>query len=92
LGGVEDTEVLIASFEHKSSQGKGWIFDLGSTVHVYFQKELFNYLVAKEEGTIKMVDGLTFKVIGTETVKVTKRDGMVRALEAVSISRRHATI
>jgi len=40
-------------------------------------------LAAKEEGTVKMVDVLTCKVIGTGTVKLTERDGMVRALEAI---------
>ena len=38
MSGVEDTEVLIASYEDNTSQGKGWIFDLGSTVHVCSQK------------------------------------------------------
>ena len=55
---VEDTEVLMTSYvEDNISQGKGWIFDLGSTVHVCSQKELFNSFVAKKKGTIKMVDG-----------------------------------
>ena len=58
--------------------------DSGSTVHVCFQKELFNNsLVTKEEGIVKMVDGSTCEVIGTGTVKVTERDRRVRALEAV---------
>ena len=48
-----------------------------------FPKELFNFLVAKEDGTVKMVDSSTYKVIGTGTIKVIKRDGTVRALEAV---------
>ena len=52
-------------------------------VHVYSQKELFNLLVAKEEGIVKMVNGSTCEVIGTGTVKITERDKMVRALEAV---------
>ena len=30
LSGVEDTEVLMASYEDNTSQGKGWIFDSGS--------------------------------------------------------------
>jgi len=81
---VSDTEILIASYvEDNTSQGKSWIFNSGSTVHICFQKELFNSLVAKEEGTIKMVDGSTCEVIGTGTVNVTERDGTVHALEVV---------
>ena len=44
---------------------------------------MFNSLISKEEGTVKMVDGSTCKVIGTGTVKITGRDGTVCALEAV---------
>ena len=40
-------------------------------------------MVAKKEGIVKMVDGSVCEVIGTGIVKVTKRDGTVRALEAV---------
>ena len=69
--GVEDTKVLMVSYVDNTSQGKNWIFDLGSTVHVCSQKELFNSLVVKEEGTVKMVDGSACKVIETGTVKVT---------------------
>ena len=74
----------MASYKGNTSQGRDWIFDLGSTVHVYSQKELFNNsLVAKEGGIIKMVDGSSYEAIGTGTVKITKRDGTMRALEAV---------
>ena len=53
----------MASYEDNTSQDKGWIFDSDSTVHVCFQKELFNNsLDAKEEGNIKMVDGSACKV------------------------------
>jgi len=83
VSGIEDTEVLMTSYENNTSQGKGWIFDLGSTIHVCSEKELLNYLVAKEEGIVKMVDGAACKVTGTGMVKVTKRDGMVQALEAI---------
>ena len=38
------------SNEDNTSQGKGWIFDSGSTVHVCSQKELFNSLVARKKG------------------------------------------
>ena len=48
-----------------------------------FPKELFNSLVAKEELIVKMVDDSACEIIGTTTVKVTKRDGTVHALEAV---------
>jgi len=40
-------------------------------------------LVAKEEGTIKMVDGSACEIIITGIAKVTKRDRTVYALEAV---------
>jgi len=40
-------------------------------------------LVAKEEGTPKMVNGSACKVISTRIVKVTERDETVCALEAV---------
>ena len=47
-----DTKVLMASY-YKTSQCKGWIFDFDSAIYIYFQKELFNSLVAKEEGKRK---------------------------------------
>jgi len=79
-----ETEVLMASYvEDNTSQGKGCIFDSGSTVHACFQKKLFKLLIAKEEGTIKMVDCSACKVIGTGTVKFIERDGTMRALEAI---------
>jgi len=83
LSDLEKTEVLMAFNEDNTSQGKGWIFDSGSTVHVCYQKELFNYLIAKEEGIVKMMDGLACEVIRTEIVKVTERDGTMRDLEAI---------
>ena len=83
MSGVEDAGVLTASYEDNTSQGKSWIFDSGSTVHVRSQKELFNSLVANEEGTIKMMDGSACKVIGIGTVKITERDETMRAQEAV---------
>jgi len=83
LSGLENIEVLMASNEDNTSQGKGWIFDSGSMVHVCSQKELFNSLVVKEEGIVKMVDDSACEVIGTGTVKVLERDRMVRTLEAV---------
>ena len=56
----------MASYKDNISQGKVWIFDSGSTVHVCFQKELFdNSLVAKEEGIVKMVDDSACEVIST---------------------------
>ena len=83
ISGV-DTKVLMVSYvEDNTSQGKGWIFDSGSTTYVCFQKEMFNSLAAKEKEFVKIVDGSTCEVIGTGTVKVTERDGTVRALEAV---------
>ena len=44
---------------------------------------MFNSLIAKEEGIVKMLDGSDCEVISTGTIKVTGRDGTVRALEAV---------
>jgi len=44
---------------------------------------MFNFLVVKEEGTIKMVDDSACEVIGIRTVTITCKDGMVRGLEAV---------
>jgi len=80
-----DTELLMASYvEDNTAHGKGWIFNSDSTIHVYSQKELFyNSLIAKEEGIVKMVDGAACEVIGTGTIKVIERDGMVHVLEAV---------
>ena len=83
MSGLEETEVLMTSNEDNTSEDKGWIFDSDSMVHVYFQKELFNSLVEKEEGTIKMADGSACEVIDTGAVKVTERDKTVCALEAV---------
>ena len=74
LSGLEKIEVLMASYEDNTSHDKSWIFDLGSSVHVCSQKELFNSLFAKEDGIIKMVDGSAYEVIDTGTVKVTERD------------------
>ena len=74
---------MASYIKDNTSQGKGWIFDSGSTVHVCSQKELFNSLVTKEEGTVKMVDSLASKVIDTGTIKITERDETVRVLEAV---------
>ena len=86
LNSLEETEVLMASNKDNNFQGKGWLFDSGSTVHIYSQKELFNSLVAKEEGIVKMVNGSACKVIGTGIVKITERDGMVHTLEVVGMS------
>ena len=44
---------------------------------------MFNSLVAKEEGTVKMVDGLACKIIDTGKINVTCGNGMVRALKEV---------
>jgi len=49
-----DIKILMASyFEDNTSQGECWIFDLGSTVHVYSQKELFNSLVTRRKGLLR---------------------------------------
>ena len=89
---VEDTEILMTSYEDNTSQSKGWIFDSDSTVHVCSQKEMFNSLVAKEEGTFKMVDGSACEIIGTGTVKVTEKMGKCVLWRQSGMSRRQATI
>ena len=40
-------------------------------------------MVAKEKGTVKIVDDSACEVIDTGTIKVTRRDRTLRALEAV---------
>ena len=54
-----------------------------SAIHVCSQKEMFNSLVAKEEETVKIVDGSACEILSTETIIVTSRDKMVRALKTV---------
>jgi len=79
-----DIKVLMVSYvEDNNSQGKKWIFGSGSTVHVCSRKEMFNSLVAKEEGTFKMVDGSAYEIIDTETINITYRDLTVHVLKAV---------
>ena len=73
----------MASYEDNTSQGKNWIFDSGRTIHVCSQKELFNSLVAKEEGTVKMVIESVCEVISTGTVNITGKYRTMCALEAV---------
>ena len=73
----------MASNEDNTSQGKCWIFDSRSTVYVCSQKELFNSLVIKKEGTVKMEDGSACEVIDIGIINVTEKDGMVRALKAI---------
>jgi len=79
--GVSDTYVLTFTIDNTSTN-KSWILDSGSVVHACSQK-MFNSLVAKEEGTVKMVDGSAWKVSDIETVNVTGRDGTMRASTAV---------
>ena len=59
------------------------ITNFGSTIHVCSHKDMFNSLVAKEEGTVKMVDNSACKVIDTETVNVIGRDRTVHALKVI---------
>ena len=76
MSGASDAELLMTSYiEDNTSQDKDCIFDSDSTVHVCSQKELFNSLVVKEEGTVKMVNGSACEIIGIRTVKITGRDG-----------------
>jgi len=44
---------------------------------------MFNFLDAKKEGTIKMVDGSACEVIGIGIINITKRNGTMHALETV---------
>ena len=46
---------------------------------------MLNSLIAKEEGTVKIVDGSACKVIGMRIIKVTERDETVHPLEAVQV-------
>ena len=46
-------------------------------VYVCSYKDMFNSLVAKKEGTVKIVDGSAYEAINTETVNVTCRDETV---------------
>ena len=79
-----DTEILMAAYvEDNTSQGKGWISDSDSKVHVCFHKETFNSLALKEEGTVKMIDGLVCEVISTGTTNITCRGGMMLHAEVV---------
>ena len=49
--GVSETEILMASYvEDNTSQGKNWIFDSGSTVHICSQKKLFTPWLQKRKG------------------------------------------
>ena len=83
ISGV-NTEVLMTSYvEDNTSQGKDWIFDSDSKVHVCFHKETFNSLALKEEGIVKMIDGLVCKVISTGTTNITCRGGMMSHAEVV---------
>ena len=80
--GVSDAYVLMAFIDNTSTD-KGWILDSGSVVHVYSQKEMFNSLIAKEERTVKMLDGSACEVIDTRTINVRGRDETMHALEVV---------
>jgi len=46
------------------------------------ERAVHNFLIAKEEGIVKMVDGFTNDVIDTGIVKVTEREGIMCAQEA----------
>ena len=65
--------------EDNTSQGKGWIFDSGSAVHVCSHKKMFNSLIVKEEGTM-VLEYLNFfnKVINELLVIDVKIDGRIR--------------
>ena len=83
MSGIE-TEVLTTSIiEDNTSQGKGWVLDSGSAVHICSHKKTFDSYVGKEKETVKMVDGSACKVIDTGKIKIKGKDGAVRALEAV---------
>jgi len=44
---------------------------------------MFNFLIVKEKGAVKIMDDSTRKIIGTGTINVTGRDGTVRTLKAI---------
>jgi hypothetical protein len=78
----ENDVLLTVVDEHNTSHGKGWVLDSGSAVHVCSHHGMFTSFVA-EEGTVRMVDGSTCRVMGTGTVKIKGKDGTVRALAKV---------
>ena len=54
-----------------------------SEVHEYSHKNMFNFLITKEGGTVKIVNDLACEIIGTKTINITERDGKMHTLKAV---------
>ena len=57
-----------------------------------FRKRVVQLLVAKEEGIVKMVDGLACEVIGIGTIMITEKDGTVLLWRQSGMFRMHTTI
>ena len=93
LSCLEKTKVLMASNEDNTSQGKGWIFDSGSMVHVCSQKELFNNsLVGKEEGIVKMVMARLARSSALGQSRLQEEMGQCVLWRRSGMSRRHDII
>jgi len=79
--------------EDNTSQGKGWIFDSSSTVYGCSQKKLFNnFLVAKEERIIKMVDGSLAMSLALGEPRLQKEMRWYMLQRQSGMSRKHDTI
>ena len=89
--GVSDTNMLTSSIDNTSTD-KDWILDFSSVVHVCSQKKMFNFLVAKEEETVKMIDGSTCKIIDILTVNIKEEMGLYVLWRRSDISWRYGTI
>ena len=55
-------------------------------------KNMFNSLVAKEEWTVKMVDGSACEVIGTGKLRLQEEMGQYMLWRLSGMSRRHGAI
>ena len=60
MSDIENVIDVLMTFmdERNTSTRKGcWILDSDSEDHLYTEKEMFDYLVEKKEGIVKIVDG-----------------------------------
>ena len=91
---VDDIEVLMASYvEDNTSQCKNLILDSGITIYLCSQKELFNSLVVKEKGIMKMmVDTRLARSLALRQSRLQKEMGRCVLWKWSGMSRRHDTI
>ncbi|XP_057950211.1 uncharacterized protein LOC131144900 [Malania oleifera] len=68
---------------HCSSNDDGWVFDSGSSVHVWFKKEFFHSF-KEVRGTISLGDGSSCDVRETGSLKLKTPVGAVRILDDVN--------